>query len=201
MHTIVSPLLVFILSCFFTSMAVAGEAPAALTRSIAALELGFGEYKIGTVLSADQVETARKNPVDGAYPGTYQFAENDFKVVVAEKSNLVLAIYKRQEDVGLAEYKTMVATLMDRFGEPTTMAHDQIIYWAWGAEGRINEDAFKAAKDQGKLKVLATVKFNSTESLDALTGEEGKKGEEGSKKVTIYTIVSSDSLLQHYVNQ
>ncbi len=73
-------------------------------------------------------------------------------------TDLVLALYMEDDEAGVQEYRNMVARLMDQFGDPTTMAHDQIIYWAWGPHGKITEEEFQKARGSGKLEVLATVK-------------------------------------------
>ena len=170
----------------------AGEEPQELIKAVAALELGFGDYHIAVHLSKEQVEKAKKTLLKDSYPGTYSFSEDDFTLVVDKDTHLILAMYKRSEEAGIKEYRTILAAMMDRFGEPTAVAHEKIIYWAWGDTGKISEDIYRAAKEDGKLKVLATVKLNASESLAAVAAD-------ADKKVTLYSIVTSDSLLEPYM--
>ena len=70
-----------------------------------------------------------------------------------------------------------------------------MIYWAWGRNGRIEDEAFQAAKETGELDVLATVKFNST-----LIVTPGMTNENTEDVGTIYYIIASDRLLEAYVD-
>lgn len=67
----------------------------------------------------------------------------------------------------------MVGELMMQFEEPTKMAHDKLIYWAFGEEGLIPQDLFDMAKSADS-EILATVKFSSDQPI-----RQSEKPEEG----------------------
>lgn len=167
-----------------------------LAASVKELGLGEGAFVVGAVLAPDQIEQARANPLDDAYVGTVQFASGDFVVVADEKTYMVLAVYQRREEVMADDVTQMVGHLMNRFGEPTTMAHGNLIYWAYGEAGKIDGDTYEGSKTTGEIDILATVKFSST--MDLTPGMENSDTEETG---TIYYIITSDRLLNEFVNQ
>ena len=171
-----------------------GESIEKLASSVRDLGLGDGDFVIGSRLTEDQLEIARENLLADTYPGTIKFPSGDAVVVADEKTHLVLAIYQSREEVRADDVKQMVGHLMNRFGEPTTMAHGKLIYWAFGKAGKIDEKTFLEAKATGKIDILATVKFNST--LDLNPGMDNDNMEETG---TIYYIITSDRLLNSYI--
>jgi len=168
-----------------------------LTEALGKLKLGAGGYVVGARLTPAQSKIADAGSLADAFPGTIKFKDGDLFVVIDKKDKMILSLYQRLEDVGMGAIKTMIGDLMARFGEPTTMAHSKIIYWAYGPDGgKIAEDTLNAAKktDDG-VNVLATVKFSSSVEVNP-----GMKVEDA-KKATIYYIISSQPLLQHFVKQ
>ena len=83
---------------------------------------------------------------------------------------------------------------MARFGEPTTMAHGKIIYWAFGSSGKVDQEAYEKARTTGDIDILATVKFNSTMEVSP-----GMSDETSLETGTIYYIITSDRLLELYL--
>jgi hypothetical protein len=179
--------------CFFPAP-VEGETIEQLASSVKDLGLGEGAYVIGSYLTEDQIEQNRGNLLSDTYPGTMKFPSGDAVVVADEKTHLILAIYESREEVRAGDVKQMVGHLMNRFGEPTTMAHGKLIYWAFGKTGKIDEETYLEAKGTGKIDILATVKFNST--LDLNPGMDNDNLEETG---TIYYIITSDRLLDRYI--
>ena len=92
-----------------------------------------------------------------------------------------------------AWFSRVIGHLMTRFGEPTSVAHGRLIYWAFDNVGKIEENTYRESKATGNIDILATVKFNSTldldQDLDNNTEETG----------TIYYIITSDRLLSRYI--
>jgi hypothetical protein len=177
-----------------------------LISSVANLQLGIGAYSICTTLSEEQVATAKKNLVDDSYPGTYKFKDNDIYIVADNSSNMILAIYKHQEKIEREQMKKVISTLMTRFQEPTTMAHDKLVYWAYNKNGKITEATYLDAKKTGKLDVIATVKLNSTVGIfpDKTTGSPEDSPEskiEEQPPADIYILVSSQPLLEKFIAQ
>lgn len=179
-----------------TTMTVQANVQAeSLVEKIAALELGMDGYVIGTRLSAEKKEYAATHLQDNSYPGTYKFKDGDLLVVAAQKDDTVLAIYQRQEKAGIAQVRKMISGLMGLFGEPTTMAHDKLVYWAYDEQGKIREEQYRQLREKGeKFAVLATVKLNSTLTI---TTEDKQTEDTG----TTYFIITSDPLIQDFMRQ
>lgn len=171
----------------------------ALQQAVADLHLGLGIYRIGTILSPSQVEKAQARLEKGNYPGTYKFRDGDVYVVASEKANVVLAVYLRNEEAGIPEVRNMVSELMLQFGEPTTTAHDKIIYWAYNEDGKIEQELFDLAKSNGKLSILATVKFNSTLEMFGAGSESGQESKEEVQPGVIYAMVTSEPYLKKFL--
>jgi len=174
----------------------AGESIEQLAASVKDLGLGEGAFVIGSHLTEDQIEQARGILLEDTYPGTIKFPSGESVVVADEKTHLILAIYQSREEVRADDVKQMVGHLMNRFGEPTTMAHGKLIYWAFGKTGKIAEETYLEAKGTGEIDILATVKFNST--LDLNPGMDNDNMEETG---TIYYIITSDRLLDIYISK
>ena len=187
------------LLCLWSAVGAAEESAGPdqmpLAAAVLQLELGEGGFLIGAPLTADQLQQARDGLLDDAYPGTIKFASGAVFVVADEKTNMVLAVFQRREEVRVDDVKQMVGQLMARYGEPTTMAHDTLIYWAYGSGGRIDEDAYSDAKTAGKIDILATVKFSSSLKLSP-----GMSNENSEETGTIYYIITSDQLLERFVS-
>ena len=87
----------------------------------------------------------------------------------------------------------MISGLVDLYGEPTAMAHDKLVYWAYNETGKIPEEKYNQSRENAeKLEVLATVKFNSDFSITDEALKEQQKG-------TIYFIISSDRLSEEFM--
>ncbi|MCL7489038.1 MAG: hypothetical protein M8357_12800 [Desulfobulbaceae bacterium] len=182
---------------FFTLLAAtrntyATEGTADLASQVTALELGMNGYTIGAELTAEQKKIAAAHPLDNAFAGTYKFIDNELVVVVADANNTVLALYQRQEGADVAQARKMVSALMGQYGDPTAMAHDKLIYWAYKREGKISEEEYNQSKEKPeKFSVLATVKFSSEFPIT-------EEIQEGEGDGTIYFIVSSDRLTEEF---
>jgi hypothetical protein len=163
-------------------------------QQVASLALGFGEYNIANKLSPEQKEKAQKSLLEKSYPGTYTFADEEVFVLVVEENDMILAVYRKNEDAGREQTKEMVANLMTRFGSPTSEAHDQIIYWAYGEKGKISDEVYAKLKQDEESGIVATVKFKSD-----LTFTENDMATD--KKNSIYCIVSSPRMLEKFYQQ
>ncbi|NOR22889.1 MAG: hypothetical protein GQ542_00595 [Desulforhopalus sp.] len=172
-------------------------------KDVAALKLGLGDYFIGQILNAEKREIARKNIIHKTLNGTYKFQDGDVFVVAGKKTDMVIGIYKQNTEASREDVKKMVGELMMQFEEPTTMAHDKLIYWAFGKDGRISEDLFDMARESGGEDVLATVKFSSSLPIaqdsapDKAEKEEVAKTEEIS---SIYVMINSIPLSKIFLS-
>jgi len=147
------------------------------------------DYTLAKALTDKQKKTAQHNALEAASPGTYKFKDNDLYVVADRASDRVLVIYERYEPASREEIQELVGALFFDFEEPTVMAHDKTIYWAFDENGKISEEQFRDAKEKGEpLKTLATVKLDSSQKIMDKSGPV----ESGS----VYYIVSSEPILK-----
>ena len=189
----------------FTTSSIAGDtAESTLLDQIVALKLGMQGYTIGVPLAADQKKAAQSNPSEGAYEGTYKFSDKDLFVVVDQKSDRVLALYKQKKEADKKQLKTMVIELMELFDAPTTLAHDKILYWAYNKHGAISEEDFNKAKEIKQttaLGIIATVKLNSEMDITPDPIEEESKTAEKKEAPagSVYFIITSDPLVKQFI--
>ncbi len=167
---------------------------AILEKKVASLQLGLEGYFIAHKLNEKQQEKAQKHLLEKSYPGTYTFTDDQINVLVAKESDTILAVYMKNKDSDKTQLKQMIADLMMQFGNPTSEAHDQIIYWAYNEQGKISEDKYSDSKKDGDVKVIATVKFKSKLTFSAATAEEAPEN-------SIHCIISSPRLLEKFYNQ
>ena len=166
-----------------------------LAAKIASLDLGMNGYTLGSRLSSAQKKEAADNSTSDAYEGTYKFFDGTVYIVASRADDTILALYQRQEDADMGQARIMISGLMGLYGEPTTMAHDKIIYWTYTGEGKVSEEVYNTLRENDKtINVLATVKFNS--SFD-ITSENIEQEQSGS----IYFIISSEPLIQEFISQ
>jgi hypothetical protein len=110
-------------------------------------------------------------------------------VVVDKATDRIVVLYERYEAATIKKIQALVGSLCLDFDDPTVMAHDKIIYWAFGPEGKLSEEQYRNEKDVNKkLNILATVKLNSDIKIV------GKS--DPSKVGDIYYIISSEPVLK-----
>ena len=192
---IIAPAVLLMVLVFLLQTGYSSEMTNNLAAKVASLELGMNDYTIGSKLTPVQKKIALENILKDAYEGTYKFKDGDLFVIAARNDNTILAIYQRNDEADMDKAKLMVSSLMLLYGEPTTMAHDKLIYWAYGGEGKISEETYNKLRDNSEaMGILATVKFNSSFEI---TGENPVQGETG----TNYFIISSDPLTQEFISR
>jgi len=153
------------------------------------LNIRRNDYTLGKKLTDKQKQTARRNAQEKAGPGTFKFKDNDLYVVAEKATDRVIILYEQYDPASGKKIRELVGTLFFDFGDPTVIAHDKTLYWAFNAKGKISEEQYHQAKATRKpLKILATVKLDSSrkvmDSSDAM--------EDGS----VYYIVSSEPILK-----
>jgi len=212
-----------LLLAFFLAFFVSGVSPCHavdykamskedLQQKVASFGLGLDSYVVGKKLNATQLETAKKDKDYKAYPGTVKFKDGDIFVITDEKTNVVIAVYKRNKKADKDDFKVTISELMMQYGEPTTEAHGKTIYWNYGEDGFISEDLYRSVKSQGLLEtlvILATVKFTSSENVATMTElidkmDKKTEGEEPKKEdVTTdnYVMIQSDILTKKYMEK
>ena len=192
-------LLSLLITLIPASQLLAEDSATAMQRlgtDIAGLKLGFSDYFLGQKLTEQQKDNAKENTIAKTIKGSYKFQDNGVFIVASSKSDMVIGLYKENPTATQQDMKNMVGELMMQFEEPTKMAHDKLIYWAFGKEGLIQQDLFDMAKSADS-EILATVKFSSDQPIrPSEKPEEGAetKAKESSEPASIYVIITSDQL-------
>ena len=183
-----------------------------LQKKTASFNLGLDSYIVGKKLNTTQLETAKKDNDYKAYPGTVKFKDGDVFVIVDEKTNVVVAVYKRNKKANKDDFKVTISELMMQYGEPTTEAHGKTIYWNYGEDGFVSEELYRSVKAQGKLEtliILATVKFTSSENVATMTDlidnmnkkQDGEAVEKEDLTSDNYVMIQSDILTEKYMEK
>jgi hypothetical protein len=160
-----------------------------LLARVETLNISRRGYTLGKALTDGQRATALKHPVEAANPWTRKFKDGDLYVVTDKAADRVIILYERYEATTIKKVQALVGSLSLDFGDPTVMAHDKIIYWVFGPEGKLTRAQYKKARQaDGKLNILATVKLNSSMKILGGTTRSG----EGS----VYYIISSEPVLK-----
>jgi len=166
-----------------------------LGARVAALDLGMHGYVIGARLSGTQKDGAEQHAVSDSYEGTYKFRDGDLFIIAATDDDTILAIYSRSDEADMDGARMMISGLMGLYGEPTVMAHDKQIYWAYADTGKITEEAYLQIKESNTpADILATVKFSSSFELTA-------EDPDGRQTGAIYYIITSDPLVRQFIAQ
>ena len=160
-----------------------------LSDHVNKLSIHRNDYTLGAELTDQQKRTARQNAVDSSSPGTYKFKDNHLFVVVHKASDKILIIYEQYEPATKEKVRELVGNLFFDYGDPTVMAHDKTIYWAFDEKGKISEQQYRDAKKKNQpLKTLVTVKLDSSHKILGNDGDENER--------RVYYIVSSQPLLK-----
>jgi hypothetical protein len=160
-----------------------------LFNRVEKLNIHRDDYFLGKVLTDKQKQTAQDNTEGASSPGTYKFKDNNLYIVADRATDRVLILYERYETVSGIKIRELVGSLFFDFGDPTVMAHDKTIYWAFDEKGKISEEQYREAKaTQKPLKTLATVKLDSTHKIM----DSSAPGDNSS----VYYIVSSEPILK-----
>lgn len=167
---------------------------ASLEERLRRLKLGFKPYYLGQVLTPDEREAARKSLQPEAYAGTYKFRDKGVMVIVQEESHLVVGMYQQLEQAEPDAIRKAIVALMDEFGQPTTTGHDQVVYWAYGPQGKITDKQYRQAKKKGRIEILATVKFQSTAKFPDSEDQDQKES-----KASAYTLITSPPLMKRLI--
>ena len=180
---------ILILLVLSFSSACSSDKLSDLLGQVERLNISRGGYTLGKVLTDSQKATALKHPEEAANPLTFKFKDGDLHVVADKATDRVVILYERYEAATIKKVQALVGDLYLDFGDPTVMAHDKIIYWAFGPEGKLSEKQYRNDKDvKKKLNILATVKLNS----DIKVLEKKDSAQIGD----IYFIISSEPVLK-----
>jgi hypothetical protein len=186
------PLAILFLFCFFGIGQTADMMH--LFRQVEKLKIERNGYLLGAVLTPSQMATAAAFPVDATAKNTFKFHDKNLYIVAHKPSNRVLVLYEKIEQATREKIQDLMGDLYLNFDAPTVMAHDKVVYWAYGETGKISSETFDAAKNESKkLDILATVKCISDVSIMEKT--------ENPEIGTVYYIISSDPILRFFEEQ
>lgn len=165
-----------------------------LFKQVQKLKIERHGYVLGKKLNKEQIKIAAANPVEANADDTFKFKNNTLFVVAQKKTNRVLVMYEQFEGATQKKIQGLVGDLYMNFDDPTVLAHDKVVYWAYAEKGKITSQAFEAArKDKKKLTILATVKLISDIKI--------MEASEKSSKGQAYYIISSDPILKFFNDQ
>ncbi len=160
-----------------------------LFTAVGKLNIQRHGYTLGKALNKTQLKTAASNPVEAASKETFKFQDKKVFIVAENKTNRVLVIYEQFEDSVQKKIQNLVGDLYMTFDDPTVLAHDKVVYWAYTKTGKVPADQFDLAKEIKKpLDILATVKFVSDIKI--------MEKEASETKGQAYYIISSDPILK-----
>lgn len=156
---------------------------------VASLEISYKGYTLGKKPTETQQKVAQHNIVSHSTPGTFKFKDHNLYIVLEKTTDRIIILYEQYEDATAQQVRNLVGSLYLEFGDPTLMAHEKIIYWAFGVEGKLSKKQYEHDKHvKKKLNILATVKLNS--DIKVL----GKRDE--AEVGDIYFIISSEPVLK-----
>ncbi|MBF0378805.1 MAG: hypothetical protein HQK72_15180 [Desulfamplus sp.] len=162
-------------------------------KKVESLQINWHGYTLGSKLSDSQKQIAQKNPLPSTVPSTYKFKDKELNIVVDSKTDRVLIVFEMIENASQQKVRDMLGSLVIEFNDPTLSAHDKIVYWAYGENGKYSANEFEDAKQNVKnkqetLTIIATVKLQSEVPIME-KGQEKALGR-------VYYIISSEILLR-----
>ncbi|MBU0465128.1 MAG: hypothetical protein KKD21_12205 [Proteobacteria bacterium] len=107
-----------------------------LFEQVETLKLERNGYVLGAALNNGQMKTAKANPVDATSKDTFKFKDKNLYVVAQKTSNRVLVMYEQFEAASQKEIQSLIGDLYMSFDDPTVLAHDKVVYWAYTEKGK-----------------------------------------------------------------
>ncbi|MBF0574277.1 MAG: hypothetical protein HQK69_11075 [Desulfamplus sp.] len=164
---------------------------------VESLKISWHGYTLGGKLNHSQKEIAQKNPLPSTVSSTYKFKDKELNIVADSKTDRVLIVFEIIENGSQQKVRDMLGSLVIVFNDPTLSAHDKIVYWAYGENGKYSPTQFEEAKEnlknkQDTLPIIATVKLQSEVPIM----EKGQDKASG----RAYYIISSERLLKNRIS-
>ena len=187
-HIIYPGIILFFALLFTGSSAFSDEFSDTLSR-VETLNISRGNYVLGKALTNKQKEIASKHAVRNSTPWTYKFKDQGMAVVAEKTTDRVIILYEQYENASPEKVQKLVSALFLDFGDPTVMAHDKIIYWAYSPKGKLTREQYKnLRKADEELNIIATIKLNSSQGIMEKNTRKASKG-------NLYYIISSQVAL------
>lgn len=182
-----------------------------LFEKVEKVGVGIHGYTLGKVLTQKQRGIADKNLEKANVEGTYKFKDGSFHIIADAKSHRVVVIYKRYEMVDTLSLKHLVSQYIGTFEDPTTVSHNNIIYWLYHENGhKISLDEFESwrAKTSAKQQpqkslkeMLLSQSSPNTSNLHQLVtvklqSQKPFWGNESFIENSVYLMISSEDLIR-----
>ena len=118
-----------------------------LFNRVEKLNIRRNDYTLGKVLTDKQKTNSATQRRGKGRPGNLQIQrQHSFHSGADKATDRVLVLYERYEPVSRKKIRELVGALFFDFGDPTVMAHDKTIYWAFDEKGKISEEQYREAK-------------------------------------------------------
>lgn len=178
---------------------------AGLYADVAALNLGRNGYVLAHPLTPSQRRIAAEHKMESTAKGTYRFedpAQGGCVIVAESTTHRVLLVMESVEHATRKTAQVQVGAFFMEFGEPTISAHDRIVYWAYGKEGKYSTQAFEESKKrQQPLPIIATIKLQSEMKIVMSEGDQNRSTDSESVTGHLYSTVTSEAILRHFVKE
>ena len=196
MHKTIICRILTMMMIMFTGLAHANDLNDLFSR-VEKLNIERAGYVLGAILNQVQMKTAVADPVDASTKDTFKFKDKNLFVVADKTSNRVLVMYEQFEAASQQKIQDLVGDLYMNFDDPTVLAHDKVVYWAYTKNGKISSKEFDSARqDKKKLDILATVKFISDINI---MEKENRSEPAPAIGQQAYYIISSDPVLKFFL--
>ncbi len=160
-----------------------------LFKQVEELNIQRHGYTLGKELDSGQLEIASAHPQKATLPETFKFQDEGMFIVAQKNTNRVLVLYESRDNASQKNVQDLIGDLYMSFEDPTVLAHDKVVYWAFTGKGKVSSEKFDTAKeDKKRLDIIATVKFVS----DIKIMEKQQQDLSG----YVYYIISSDPILK-----
>jgi hypothetical protein len=176
---------------FFMAGVSSAQEQDQLFNQVEKLKIQRQGYVLGAPLTKAQQAIATNNPLAAVSKKVFKFRDKNLNIVADKKTFRVLVMYEQFEKLSQSQVQEKVGELFMAYEDPTILAHDKVVYWAWGKKEKFTAAQFDMAKEKKKkLAIIATVKFNSEIKIMDKKETQAVGG--------VYYIISSDPLLKFF---
>jgi hypothetical protein len=145
---------------FFMAGVSSAQEQDQLFNQVEKLKIQRQGYVLGAPLTKAQQAIATNNPLAAVSKKVFKFRDKNLNIVADKKTFRVLVMYEQFEKLSQSQVQEKVGELFMAYEDPTILAHDKVVYWAWGKKEKFTAAQFDMAKEKKKkLAIIATVKF------------------------------------------
>jgi len=187
---------------------------AGIFEDVEKIDKGIDGFIVGKALTKEQIAIMNKNGLKSEAKSVRKFlAKENLLIAVDSKNFRVLAINKRFNQIEKSRLKSMIGNLIHDFDEPTTLAHDKMLYWIYDANGeKLSEDDLKRwkgsvkkehstnladfVKSEMKEEPKKEIDFNPYVTVKLSSDQPIMTKQEKELPANIYLMISSDKLIK-----